>query len=119
MTVDKLNSIGLKQGHEAVPATKARDSHPVDSIGKNTVAALPQQGTLPATASLSRATVSVSVTAKELFGAVKSVSDEDEFDLDKVEQIRKEIASGRFPIDEERLARKFRELEQQLGDLGG
>jgi hypothetical protein len=25
---------------------------------------------------------------------------------------------GRFPIDEERLARKVMELEQQLGDLG-
>jgi anti-sigma28 factor (negative regulator of flagellin synthesis) len=35
-----------------------------------------------------------------------------------VEAIRREIAEGRFPLDADKLARKFRELEEQLGDLG-
>jgi anti-sigma28 factor (negative regulator of flagellin synthesis) len=40
------------------------------------------------------------------------------FDQDKVDSIRREILEGRFPIDEERLAKKFRELEEELGNLG-
>jgi len=43
---------------------------------------------------------------------------DDVFDQDKIESIRREIREGRFPIDEERLAKKFRELEKELGDLG-
>jgi anti-sigma28 factor (negative regulator of flagellin synthesis) len=44
---------------------------------------------------------------------------DDTFDQDKVESIRREILEGRFPIDEDRLASKFRELEKELGGFGG
>ena len=50
--------------------------------------------------------------------AVQGSPDDEMFDRVKVEKIRREIAEGRFPIDEDRLAKKFRELEEQLGDLG-
>lgn len=62
--------------------------------------------------------VRISVTAKGMLQAVKSSADDEEFDQARVDSIRREIAEGRFPIDEDRLARKFRELEEQLGDFG-
>ena len=62
--------------------------------------------------------VRISSTAKEMMQAVQGSPDDERFDRVKVEKIRREIAEGRFPIDEDRLAQKFRELEEQLGDLG-
>jgi flagellar biosynthesis anti-sigma factor FlgM len=62
--------------------------------------------------------VRISVTAKGMLQAVKSSADDEEFDQARVDSIRREIAEGRFPIDEDRLAQKFRELEEQLGDFG-
>lgn len=62
--------------------------------------------------------VRVSTQAKEMLQAVRNSGDDDTFDQTRVESIRREIREGRFPIDEERLARKFRELEKELGDLG-
>lgn len=120
MTVDKLGSTGTNFGHEATVASKAKSCQPIDLVtAQSRSVALAQQNAPAAVAKLAPSTVSVSMAAKELFSAVNSASDEDEFDQEKVERIRQEIASGRFPIDEDRLARKFRELEQQLGDLGG
>lgn len=80
---------------------------------KTGVTRLPLQGQ-PSAADVVR----ISATAKEMLQAVHGSSDEESFDQAKVESIRREIAEGRFPIDEDRLARKFRELEEQLGDLG-
>ena len=62
--------------------------------------------------------VKVSVAAQERLQAARVASEKDAFDQEKVDRIRREIAEGSFPIDEERLARKFLELEKQLGDLG-
>jgi len=62
--------------------------------------------------------VTLSATATELSQAIKNASAEDEdFDQEKVDRIRRDIRNGHFPINEERLARKFMELEQELGDL--
>jgi flagellar biosynthesis anti-sigma factor FlgM len=62
--------------------------------------------------------VQVSNVSREMSAALGPNAADEVFDHDKVEAIRREILEGRFPIDEERLARKFRELEQELGDLG-
>lgn len=62
--------------------------------------------------------VRVSSQAKEMLQAVRNAGHDDTFDQSRVEAIRREIREGRFPIDEERLARKFRELEKELGDFG-
>lgn len=63
--------------------------------------------------------IKVSPAAQGLAQAVRSTSDDAAgFDPAKVEAIRREIAEGRFPLDADKLARKFRELEEQLGDLG-
>lgn len=63
--------------------------------------------------------VRVSSVSRELSAALGATAMDDVFDQDKVDSIRREILEGRFPIDEERLAKKFRELEKELGDLGG
>jgi flagellar biosynthesis anti-sigma factor FlgM len=117
MTVDKMSTAGLHQGRE-LSAGKTRDAQLIDFVKQKRTASLQQQTAPPPAAAAAPASVSVSLVAKEMFNAVHSGSVEDEFDREKIEQIRQEIASGRFPIDEERLARKFQELEQQLGDLG-
>ncbi|NBU24212.1 MAG: flagellar biosynthesis anti-sigma factor FlgM [Gammaproteobacteria bacterium] len=62
--------------------------------------------------------VQVSTVSREMSAALGPNSMDEMFDHDKVEAIRREIREGRFPIDEERLAKKFRELEKELGDLG-
>lgn len=62
--------------------------------------------------------VQVSETASRLSQAVKNAALEGEdFDKDKVNRIRESIKNGKFPIDEERLAQKFLELERELGSL--
>ena len=63
--------------------------------------------------------VRVSQMSRELSAALGATAADDVFDQDKVDSIRREILEGRFPIDEDRLAKKFRELEKELGDLGG
>ena len=63
--------------------------------------------------------VKVSATAQQMMQSARLATDvKESFDAKKVERLRREIMEGRFPIDEERLARKVMELEQQLGDLG-
>lgn len=64
------------------------------------------------------AVVKVSSTAQAIQQAVRQTSGEEAFDQKKVDRIRRAIAEGKFAIDEEALARKFIELEKQLGDLG-
>lgn len=119
MTLDKLGPLGTNFGSDSTSAVKAKESQTLELKARQKIVAVSSQNGAATASKAVASTVSVSVTAKELFNVVNTVSDEEEFDQDKVEQIRREIASGRFPIDEERLAKKFLELEQQLGDLGG
>jgi flagellar biosynthesis anti-sigma factor FlgM len=62
--------------------------------------------------------VRVSNMSRELSAVLGPAAMDDTFDQDKVESIRREILEGRFPIDEDRLASKFRELEKELGGFG-
>ena len=77
-----------------------------------------QQQTTQRAADVAVLPVKVSAAAKEMAQAVRQVAGDEAFDQKKVDRIRKEILEGRFPIDEERLARKFMELENELGELG-
>jgi flagellar biosynthesis anti-sigma factor FlgM len=63
--------------------------------------------------------VRVSNMSRELSAVLGPAAMDDTFDQDKVDSIRREILEGRFPIDEDRLASKFRELEKELGGFGG
>ena len=62
--------------------------------------------------------VRVSNMSRELSAVLGPAAMDDTFDQDKVESIRREILEGKFPIDEDRLASKFRELEKELGGFG-
>jgi flagellar biosynthesis anti-sigma factor FlgM len=109
MTIDKIQPAALSVARE----TKA------DALaGRQQQNAAVQQQTLQRSADVAVLPVKVSVAAKEMAQAVRQVAGDEAFDQKKVDRIRKEILEGRFPIDEERLARKFMELENELGELG-
>ena len=121
MTIDKIQPTPLpsvvetKVTKTAEEADKARALTTQRSLDNNRqaaarAAAANEVVTLP---------VKVSTTAQQMLQASRLSADGKEtFDSKKVERLRREIMEGRFPIDEERLARKVMELEQQLGDLG-
>jgi flagellar biosynthesis anti-sigma factor FlgM len=62
--------------------------------------------------------VRVSNMSRELSAVLGPAAMDDTFDQDKVESIRREILEGKFPIDEDRLASKFRELEKEIRGFG-
>jgi flagellar biosynthesis anti-sigma factor FlgM len=62
--------------------------------------------------------VRVSNISRELSAVLGPAAMDDTFDQDKVDSIRREILEGRFPIDEDRLASKFRELEKEIRGFG-
>lgn len=110
MSIDKISSNLPISSAEAGAARGAK----VNGGGQNGKAGRADLRVLQNPADVVR----VSSQAKEMLQAVRYSGDDDTFDQARVESIRREIREGRFPIDEERLARKFRELEQELGDLG-
>lgn len=101
MSIDKIQPNTLNIVREAKPE----------------VAAAKQQ-TAQRSAEVTDLPVKVSAAAKEMAQAVKQIANDEAFDQKKVDRIRKDILEGRFPINEERLARKFMELENELGELG-
>ena len=109
MTIDKIQPAALSVAREAkADALAARQQQ----------SAAVQQQTTQRRADVAVLPVKVSAAAKEMAQAVRQVAGDEAFDQKKVDRIRKEILEGRFPIDEERLARKFMELENELGELG-
>jgi len=101
MTIDKIQPNTLNIVREAKPETVAVKQQAAQR--STDIAVLP---------------VKVSAAAKEMAHAVNQITGHEAFDQKKVDRIRKDILEGRFPIDEERLARKFMELENELGELG-
>jgi flagellar biosynthesis anti-sigma factor FlgM len=107
MTIDKIQPPQPSSVQTQVAtARQAKDS------------AVQQQTAQRASAEVSVLPVRVSAAAKEMAQAIRLSGGDDTFDQKKVDRIRKEILEGRFPINEERLARKFMELENELGELG-
>ncbi|MEM9623824.1 MAG: flagellar biosynthesis anti-sigma factor FlgM [Pseudomonadota bacterium] len=58
--------------------------------------------------------VDLSADAQSLQRVEKQLESQESFDQQKVEQIKQALAKGEYPIDNERLASKFFELENQL-----
>lgn len=110
MTVDKPYTNGIHPGRDALGIRRATNGSPTVQGDR---AAAPNTAVAAALDP-----VRLSNVAREMSAALGPNAADEVFDHDKVEAIRREIREGRFPIDEERLARKFRELEQELGDLG-
>ena len=58
--------------------------------------------------------VQLSQDAQSLQRVQETLDRQDSFDKERVEEIRQAIGEGRYPIDNDRLARRFMELESQL-----
>lgn len=58
--------------------------------------------------------VEISSGVHKLHETTQRLAAEDSFDAERVESIRSAIEQGHYPIDAERLASKFMELETQL-----
>jgi flagellar biosynthesis anti-sigma factor FlgM len=86
---------------------------------KNTVGAPgAQAASAPVVTEAATQTVTVSAAASEMLQAVRTAGASEGFDQKKVDRLRKEIADGRVPLDAQKLAEKFLDLEMQLGNLG-
>ncbi len=58
--------------------------------------------------------VNISADAKAIERLEARVAESDSFDQRRVDEITRAISEGRYPIDQERIAQKFLELEDQL-----
>ena len=94
-----LNPLKRSDGN-ASPSGKASQSNPGSDGHKPTTRAADS--------------VELSSGAHRLNETTRRLAAEDSFDAERVESIRNAIEQGRYPIDAERLASKFMELETQL-----
>jgi len=117
MTVDKPYVNGAHAGRDAVENKLLRLDSRRGAVDKQNGAANPSSAQRAQAAAVLDP-VRVSNVSRELAAALGPTAVDEVFDHEKVESIRREILEGRFPINEERLARKFRELEEELGNLG-
>ena len=121
MTIDKLQSTPLAAAIEAKTTKTTEETDKARALGaarsRDSEQAAAAHTNL--TNEVTSLPVKLSAMSQNLMQAFRVASDgKESFDARKVERLRREIMEGRFPIDEERLARKVMELEQQLGDLG-
>lgn len=121
MTIDKIQPTPLASAIETKVTKTSEEADKARALTSQRTLDNNQQAAARAAAANEVVTlpVKVSTTAQQMLQAARLSSDgKESFDAKKVERLRREIMEGRFPIDEERLARKVMELEQQLGDLG-
>ena len=111
MSIDKISLNGTAPGRAISDSKIAR-------LDSRIASQSPQQTARRAETAAALDPVRVSNMSRELSAVLGSAAMDDTFDQDKVESIRREILEGKFPIDEDRLASKFRELEKELGGFG-
>ena len=112
MTINKIPGSAVPSGLDP------REAAAIAAVKSQEAASRAQRAASSEPARPTTAAVEVSTMASQIAQAVKGSSSEEVFDQKKVDRLRKEIAEGRVPIDAEKLARKFLDLEQALGDLG-
>jgi flagellar biosynthesis anti-sigma factor FlgM len=110
MSIDKISLNGAHPGRAVTDSKITRLDPRVASQSSQQAARRAEAAALDP--------VRVSNMSRELSAVLGPAAMDDTFDQDKVESIRREILEGRFPIDEDRLASKFRELEKELGGFG-
>jgi flagellar biosynthesis anti-sigma factor FlgM len=110
MSIDKVSLNG------SLPARGIPDSK-VARLDSRVAANSPQQAARRAETTATLDPIRVSNMSRELSAALGPAAMDDTFDQDKVDSIRREILEGKFPLDEDRLASKFRELEKELGGI--
>jgi len=110
MSIDKISLNGAHPGRAVTDSKITRLDPRVASQSSQQAARRAEAAALDP--------VRVSNMSRELSAVLGPAAMDDTFDQDKVESIRREILEGKFPIDEDRLASKFRELEKELGGFG-
>jgi flagellar biosynthesis anti-sigma factor FlgM len=110
MSIDKISLNGAHPGRAVTDSKITRLDPRVASQSSQQAARRAEAAALDP--------VRVSNMSRELSAVLGPAAMDDTFDQDKVESIRREILEGRFPIDEDRLASKFRELEKEIRGFG-
>jgi len=118
MSTDKISGSGPTSDALSTAAALAAAKTQA-AQAKNTVRAPGSQAApAPVVTEAATQTVTVSAAASEMLQAVRTAGATEGFDQKKVDRLRKEIADGRVPLDAQKLAEKFLDLEMQLGSLG-
>jgi negative regulator of flagellin synthesis FlgM len=118
MSTDKISGSGPTSDVLATAAALAAAKTQA-ALAKNTVRAPGSQAApAPVVTDAATQTVTVSAAASEMLQAVRTAGTTEGFDQKKVDRLRKEIADGRVPLDAQKLAEKFLDLEMKLGNLG-
>jgi flagellar biosynthesis anti-sigma factor FlgM len=110
MSIDKISLNGAHPGRAVTDSKITRLDPRVASQSSQQAARRAEAAALDP--------VRVSNMSRELSAVLGPAAMDDTFDQDKVDSIRREILEGRFPIDEDRLASKFRELEKEIRGFG-
>lgn len=110
MSIDKISLNGAHPGRAVTDSKITRLDPRVASQSSQQAARRAEAAALDP--------VRVSNMSRELSAVLGPAAMDDTFDQDKVESIRREILEGKFPIDEDRLASKFRELEKEIRGFG-
>ena len=111
MSIDKISLNGTHLG-------RAATDNKITRLDPRVASQSTQQAARRAEAAAALDPVRVSNMSRELSAVLGPAAMDDTFDQDKVDSIRREILEGRFPIDEDRLASKFRELEKEIRGFG-
>jgi len=110
MSIDKISLNGAHPGRAVTDSKITRLDPRVASQSSQQAARRAEAAALDP--------VRVSNMSRELSAVLGPAAMDDTFDQDKVDSIRREILEGKFPIDEDRLASKFRELEKEIRGFG-
>ena len=102
------NAANVKRQADAA-ANAAKDVAARDKVAKERVRAERQ-----ASADQQADKVQLSEDAQSLQRIQETLEREDSFDAKRVEDIKQAISEGRYPVDNDRLARRFLDLESQL-----
>lgn len=102
------NAANVKRQADAA-ANAAKDAAARDKVSKERVRAERQSS-----ADQQADKVQLSEDAQSLQRIQETLEREDSFDAKRVEDIKQAISEGRYPVDNDRLARRFLDLESQL-----
>jgi len=118
MSTDKISGPGPSTDLMSTAAALAAAKTQAAQVKSPQRASAQAAASAPAAAEAATQTVKVSAAATEMLQAVRGAGTSEGFDQKKVDRLRKEIADGRVPLDAQKLAEKFMDLEMQLGNLG-
>ena len=109
MTID-LNNIG-QNGLKSIERARSESKSNNPGVGNSEHSPATKQDSA---SGISRQDVKLSSDAQTLSRLSESLDTQESFDVERVTQIKQALENGDYPIDNQRLAAKFLELEHQL-----